>query len=77
MQCELIKRADVDELREVFNRHASITSCDDGEKLMTYSDFIHNYLGLMPRENYDPNTLLLLASTVDTTRDQYEFLSLT
>lgn len=66
-QAELIKRADTEELREVFNKYA--TKEVGGERFMTYSDLVLDYLQLLEKDNYDEYTLNLLASTVDTSRD--------
>ena len=40
-----------------------------GEKFMTYSDFVLRYLKLLNEDNFDEYTLDVLASTVDTSRD--------
>ena len=68
MQTDLIKRADSDELRKVFNKYA--TKEVNGEKYMSYGDFILDYLQLLDKKNYDEYTLNTLASTVDTSRDK-------
>jgi len=44
-QAELIKRADTEELREVFNKYA--TKEVGGERFMTYSDLVLDYLQLV------------------------------
>ena len=36
---------------------------------MTASDFIRRFLGLMTHENYNEDTVRLLANVVDTTKD--------
>ena len=42
----------------------------DGEMFMSGYDFIQRFLGLLP-ENYEPETLKLLAGAADTTKDGY------
>ncbi|KAK7092756.1 electrogenic aspartate/glutamate antiporter SLC25A13, mitochondrial-like [Littorina saxatilis] len=66
-KADLIKRADLEELREVFLKYA--TKEVEGEKFMTYADFVFDYLKVMDRADPDSYTLNLLASTVDTSRD--------
>ena len=44
-------------------------SDETGEKFMTYSDLILRYLQLLDPEDYDPFTLEIFATTVDTSRD--------
>ncbi|CAI5444746.1 unnamed protein product [Caenorhabditis angaria] len=62
-----IPRANPDHLRPIFERFASKTV--DGKKLMTSEDFIRKYLGLYTEENYNRETVRLLASAADTTKD--------
>lgn len=64
---DLIKKADPEELHEVFNKYA--TKEVEGERFMTYSDFILDYLKILDKADYNGYTLDLLASTVDTSRD--------
>ncbi|BFZ22432.1 hypothetical protein BsWGS_25470 [Bradybaena similaris] len=64
---ELIKRADTDELRNVFEKYASQQV--GSEKFMSYADLILRYLQLLDTEKYDPYTFNVLASCVDTSRD--------
>ncbi|KAH9514273.1 hypothetical protein Btru_028563 [Bulinus truncatus] len=64
----MIKRADSDELRAVFEKYASKTV--QGEKYMSYSDFVLNYLQLLDAENYDTYTHKVFGSCVDTSRDE-------
>ncbi|GFR64060.1 calcium-binding mitochondrial carrier protein Aralar1, partial [Elysia marginata] len=66
-QIELVKRSEADVLRVVFEKYASKEVA--GEKFMTYSDLIHNYLQLLDPSNYDPYTYNVLATCVDTSRD--------
>ncbi|CAG5126261.1 unnamed protein product [Candidula unifasciata] len=64
---ELVKRADTEELRTVFEKYASQQV--GSEKFMTYGDLILRYLQLLDTEKYDPYTFNVLASCVDTSRD--------
>ena len=51
-----------------FYQYASVRK--DGEMFMSGYDFIQRFLGLLP-ENYEPETLRLLAGAADTTKDGY------
>ncbi|KAF1763657.1 hypothetical protein GCK72_011924 [Caenorhabditis remanei] len=62
-----IQRANPDILRPIFDRFASKEV--KGKKLMTPEDFIRGYLGLYTEENYNKETIRLLASAADTTKD--------
>ncbi|XP_076455982.1 electrogenic aspartate/glutamate antiporter SLC25A13, mitochondrial-like isoform X2 [Babylonia areolata] len=65
---DLVKRADMEDLREVFNKFASKEV--GGERFMTYSDFVLHYLQILNKDNYDEYTLNIMGSTVDTSRDE-------
>jgi len=73
VQCEspsktsFIKRADPELLKGVFLKYASVEK--DGEFYMTDNDFIRRFIGLMQYENYNRNTVKLLANVADTTKD--------
>uniref|UniRef100_A0A8R1DR93 EF-hand domain-containing protein n=1 Tax=Caenorhabditis japonica TaxID=281687 RepID=A0A8R1DR93_CAEJA len=62
-----IPRANPDHLRPIFERFASKEV--KGKKVMTSEDFIRNYLGLYTEDNYNRETVRLLASAADTTKD--------
>uniref|UniRef100_A0AC35GMH6 Uncharacterized protein n=1 Tax=Panagrolaimus sp. PS1159 TaxID=55785 RepID=A0AC35GMH6_9BILA len=62
-----IPRANPEILRHIFDQYASIEK--DGRKFMTDSDFIRKYLGLYTEENYNRETVRLLASAADTSKD--------
>lgn len=62
-----IPRANPESLRPIFERFASRTK--DGKKYMTAEDFIRRYLGLYTDENYNRESVRLLASAADTTKD--------
>lgn len=63
---EVFKRADQDQLKDIFSKYASVV--EDGEQYMTYGDLIQRYLGFLG-QNCDEYTLTLFASSVDTSRD--------
>ncbi|XP_055859590.1 electrogenic aspartate/glutamate antiporter SLC25A13, mitochondrial-like isoform X2 [Biomphalaria glabrata] len=63
----MIKRADSEELRHVFEKYAS--QVVQGEKYMSYSEFVLNYLQLLDADKYDEYTHKVFASCVDTSRD--------
>jgi len=62
-----VKRADTNELREVFDKYAKIEK--DGEKYMSPLDFVVDYLGDGNRANLNIETAKLMGSILDTTRD--------
>ncbi|KAG7331106.1 hypothetical protein KOW79_005075 [Hemibagrus wyckioides] len=62
------KRANPNELKEIFLKHASVVD-KDGEHYMTPEDFVQNYLGLHTQPNHNPKTVQLIAGVADTTKD--------
>lgn len=64
-----LKRANPDQLSEIFNKYASVEK--DGEKLMTAEDFIRRYLGLFESGDFNADSVRLLASIVNTSKDGY------
>ncbi|KAI1722005.1 mitochondrial carrier protein domain-containing protein [Ditylenchus destructor] len=62
-----IPRANHDSLSKVFNKYASVEK--SGKKYMTDCDFIREYLGLYKTEDYNAETVRLLASAADTSKD--------
>uniref|UniRef100_A0A7E5A194 Calcium-binding mitochondrial carrier protein Aralar1 n=1 Tax=Panagrellus redivivus TaxID=6233 RepID=A0A7E5A194_PANRE len=62
-----IPRANSDVLHNVFEKYASIDK--DGRKFMTDVDFVRRFLGLFPEENYNRESVRLLASAADTSKD--------
>ncbi|KAK9736869.1 EF-hand domain pair [Popillia japonica] len=64
-----LKRANPDQLLEIFNKYASVEK--NGEKLMTPEDFIRRYLGLFEGSDFNADSVRLLASIVDTSKDGY------
>lgn len=62
-----IPRANPDELLAIFNKYASVEK--SGRKFMTANDFVQRYLNLYNDENYNRETVRLLASAADTSKD--------
>ncbi|XP_049798029.1 calcium-binding mitochondrial carrier protein Aralar1 isoform X1 [Schistocerca nitens] len=62
-----LKRARTEKLLEIFNKYASKEI--DGEKFMTATDFVQKYLGLFTDQNYNEESVKLLAGIVDTSKD--------
>lgn len=62
-----LKRANPDHLHEVFNKYASIEK--NGERFMTPDDFVIRYLNILDGPNVNKDTVRLLASIVDTSKD--------
>lgn len=61
------KRASTEKLQEIFSKHASIHK--NGESFMNSNDFVRGFLGLLPHDNYNEQSLRLLAGIVDTSKD--------
>lgn len=64
-----VRRANVDRLREVFVKYA--THEENGEPYMSSEDFVRNYLGMFPEPNFNKESVKLIASAADTTKDGY------
>ncbi|CAG2101443.1 unnamed protein product [Medioppia subpectinata] len=62
-----VTRANGDRLRDIFNKYASTEK--DGDLFMTPEDFLQSYLGLYNDENYNPKTVKMLGSILDTSKD--------
>ncbi|KAG7466872.1 hypothetical protein MATL_G00146990 [Megalops atlanticus] len=62
------KRADPNELKAVFLKHASVVD-KDGEHYMTPADFVQKFLGLHTQIHHNPKTVQLIAGVADTTKD--------
>ncbi|XP_017547873.1 calcium-binding mitochondrial carrier protein Aralar1 isoform X1 [Pygocentrus nattereri] len=62
------KRADPNDLKEIFLKHASVVD-KDGEHYMSPRDFVQTFLGLHTQPNHNPQTVQLLAGVADTTKD--------
>ncbi|KAG8181041.1 hypothetical protein JTE90_024787 [Oedothorax gibbosus] len=61
------RRADPEKLQEIFKKYASVKQ--DGEHFMTPSDFVQKFLGNYQDKNYNPKTVELLGSILDTSKD--------
>lgn len=66
---QTVKRANTEKLREIFERYASIRSPKTGAMEMTPEDFVRRYLGMFAEENYNKESVRMIASAADTTRD--------
>lgn len=64
---KMVPRANPDKLREIFDRFASVEQ--KGSRFMTPENFIRDYLGMYPEANYNRETVKILASAADTTKD--------
>uniref|UniRef100_A0A6P7H355 Calcium-binding mitochondrial carrier protein Aralar1-like n=1 Tax=Diabrotica virgifera virgifera TaxID=50390 RepID=A0A6P7H355_DIAVI len=62
-----LRRANEGSLHEIFNRYATVNK--NGEKFMTAEDFVIKYLKLLDDQNYNKDTVKLLAAIVDTSKD--------
>lgn len=62
-----LKRANPTHLQDIFNKYASFEK--NGERFMTPEDFVIKYLNLLDEKTYNSDTLRLLASIVDTSKD--------
>ena len=58
-----IQRADLQRLKEVFSKYASVT--EGGERFLTYEDFVVQFLKLLPEKNYNKETLALFGGILD------------
>ncbi|XP_017481436.1 PREDICTED: calcium-binding mitochondrial carrier protein Aralar1 isoform X1 [Rhagoletis zephyria] len=71
VQCQdgssFLKRASADKLREVFLRYASLQK--DGDYYMTSEDFVRKFLGLFTDATFNDESVRLLASIADTSKD--------
>lgn len=61
------KRASKEKLQEIFLKYANVTK--NGEKYMSRSDFVRGFLGLFSHDNYNQQSLDLIAGIVDTSKD--------
>ena len=63
MEKGYIQRADLQRLKEVFSKYASVT--EDGEKFLTYEDFVVRFLKLLPEKDCNKETLALFGGILD------------
>ncbi|XP_050664081.1 calcium-binding mitochondrial carrier protein Aralar1 isoform X1 [Leptidea sinapis] len=64
-----LKRADTERLREIFLRYASVEK--NGEKYITSEDFVRNFLGLFNEDDYNKESVKLIAGIVDMDKDGF------
>jgi len=62
-----IRRADTATLKEIFEKYASLTV--EGVKFMTDEDFVIKYLGLLPADNYNKDSLTCLMGVLDQSKE--------
>ncbi|KAL7991634.1 hypothetical protein Chor_015890 [Crotalus horridus] len=67
VKVQITKRADPNELRNIFLQYATVEQ--SGERYMTPEDFVRRYLGLYTEPHYNPKTVDLLAGVADQTKD--------
>ncbi|GFY71627.1 calcium-binding mitochondrial carrier protein Aralar1 [Trichonephila inaurata madagascariensis] len=61
------RRADPEKLEEIFKKYASVEK--NGELFMTPDDFVRKFLAIYQDQNYNPKTVKLLGSILDTSKD--------
>ncbi|XP_047503160.1 calcium-binding mitochondrial carrier protein Aralar1 isoform X3 [Pieris napi] len=64
-----LKRADSDRLREIFLKYASVDK--NGEKYITSEDFVRKFLGLFNEDDYNKESVQLIAGIVDMDKDGF------
>ena len=69
-----IQRADLQRLKEVFSKYASVT--EGGEKFLTYEDFVVRFLKLLPEKDYNKETLALFGGILDQVLHEMSYLIL-
>ena len=68
-----IQRADQLRLRQVFLKYASVS--EGGELFLTYEDFLVKFLGLLPKQFYNRETLGLYGGVLDLGKDGSSLIS--
>ncbi|XP_050343663.1 calcium-binding mitochondrial carrier protein Aralar1 isoform X2 [Nymphalis io] len=64
-----LKRADTDRLYEIFSKYATVEK--NGEKHITSEDFVRKFLGLFGEDDYNKESVKLIAGIVDMDKDGY------
>ncbi|CAG9559556.1 unnamed protein product [Danaus chrysippus] len=64
-----LKRADTDKLHEIFLKYATIEK--NGEKYITSEDFVRKFLGLFDEDDYNKESVQLIAGIVDMDKDGF------
>nr|XP_021187689.2 calcium-binding mitochondrial carrier protein Aralar1 isoform X2 [Helicoverpa armigera] len=64
-----LKRADTDRLHEIFLKYATVEK--NGERHITSEDFVRKFLGLFEEDDYNAESVKLIAGIVDMDKDGY------
>lgn len=64
-----LKRADSEKLHEIFLKYATVEK--NGEKHITSEDFVRKYLGLFSEDDFNKESVQLIAGIVDMDKDGY------
>ncbi|XP_053603299.1 calcium-binding mitochondrial carrier protein Aralar1 isoform X1 [Plodia interpunctella] len=64
-----LKRADTDKLHEIFLSYATVEK--NGERHITSEDFVRKFLGLFPEDDYNKQSVELIAGIVDMDKDGF------
>ncbi|CAH1646945.1 unnamed protein product [Spodoptera littoralis] len=64
-----LKRADTDRLHEIFLKFATVDR--NGERFITSEDFVRKFLGLFEEDDYNAESVKLIAGIVDMDKDGY------
>ncbi|CAH0729174.1 unnamed protein product, partial [Brenthis ino] len=64
-----LKRADTDRLYEIFLKYATVEK--NGEKHITSEDFVRKFLGLFDEDDYNKESVKLIAGIVDMDKDGF------
>ncbi|CAK1545985.1 unnamed protein product [Leptosia nina] len=64
-----LKRADTERLREIFLKYASVEK--NGEKYIRSEDFVRKFLGLFDEDDYNKESVQLIAGIVDMDKDGF------
>ncbi|XP_075971321.1 calcium-binding mitochondrial carrier protein aralar1 isoform X3 [Anticarsia gemmatalis] len=64
-----LKRADTDRLHEIFLKYATVEK--NGEKCITSEDFVRKFLGLFDEDDYNKESVKLIAGIVDMDKDGF------
>ncbi|KAJ8733509.1 hypothetical protein PYW08_001807 [Mythimna loreyi] len=64
-----LKRADRDRLHEIFLKYATVNK--NGERYITSEDFVRKFLGLFEEDDYNAESVKLIAGIVDMDKDGF------
>ena len=65
----LVELADDEHLKEIFNKYAKHSILE--QKAIKSEDLVQKYLGLLAENDFDEQTLKILANSVDLNKDGY------